>query len=61
MRKGVARSLLGELRELAEMSYVDIIGGDFNMAAFREPRELGRIADTFGLVFAHALDGAPMW
>ena len=54
MRKGIARSLLGEVREVADMNCVDIIGGDFNMAAFREPRNLGWIEDPCGLVFAHA-------
>ena len=51
-RKGIARSLLGEVREVADMNCVDIIGGDFNMAAFREPRNLGWIED------AHARRGS---
>ena len=53
-RKGIARSLLVVVREIAELSCVDIIGGDFNMAAFHERRTLGRIEDPCGLVFAHA-------
>ena len=48
-RKGIARSLLGEAREVAEMNCVDIIGGDFSMAAFRETRNLGRIEGSMWL------------
>ena len=58
-RKGISRSLLGEVREVAEMNCVDIIGGDLGMAAFREPRKLGRTEDPCGLVFAHAPRRSP--
>ena len=46
--------MLGEVREVADMNCVDIVGGDFNVAAFREPRKLGWIEDPCGWVFAHA-------
>ena len=48
-RKGIARFLLGEVREVADMNCVDIVGGDFNMAAFRERRKLGRGIHVLGL------------
>ena len=41
------------------MNCVDIVGGDFNVAAFREPRKLGRTEDPCGLVFAHAPRRSP--
>ena len=49
----------GEVREVADMNCVDIIGGDFSVAAFRETRKLGRIEDPCGLVFAHAPRRSP--
>ena len=58
-RKGNERSLLGEVREVADMNCVDIIGGGFNVAAFREPRKLGRTEDPCGLVFTRAPRRSP--
>ena len=40
------------------MNCVDIVGGDFNVAAFRETRKLG-IEDPCGLVFAHSPRRSP--
>ena len=58
-RKGIARSLLGEVREVADMNCVDIVGGGFNVAAFCEPRKLGRIHVAWSLHMPP--DGGPMW
>ena len=35
-RRGIAKILLGQFREIAELNDVGTIGGDFNMSAFRE-------------------------